>query len=330
MKENISPALSVIMVTPQSYETCRKTISFLRQQTARDKLEIIIVAPLADGLDLNAAELECFACYQVVTVGTLHSNGYCIAAGIRAARSTVVVYGEEHSYPEPPWAERLIARHQEAYAAVGCAMGNANPNTLTSWAHFYGQFGPVVEPVHAGPATYLAGHHTSYKRAVLLEYRERLAQLMDNECALHQDLRARGHVLYLESVVSQHVNISRWRAYCLLDFMGQRGFAAARADSGRWSKARCWFYAAASPLIPFVRSYRIGRDLKRTGRLRALAPQIFFIIFPALVCGMVGEALGYLWGDSPATYRRKIDMELNRYAYVAEQDRATQKNSVTL
>lgn len=330
MKENFTPALSVIMVTPESYATCRKTISYLRAQTARDQMEIILVAPSQDGLDLDAAELECFARYEIVAVGTLPSNGYGIAAGIRAAHAPVVVYGEEHSYPEPQWAERLIARHRENYAAVGFAMENANPKTLASWAHLYGQFGPVIAPVFAGTAIYLAGHHTSYKRAVLFEYGERLAQMMDNECALHLDLRANGHALYLENVVSQHVNISRWRAYCLLDYLGQRGFAAARAASGKWSRARRWSYAAASPLIPFVRLYRIRRDLVRTKRIGQLAPRIYFIILPALLCGMVGEALGYLLGDSPAAYTRKINIELNRYAHVTAQDKAAQQKSVTL
>jgi hypothetical protein len=314
------PALSVVMVTPRRYDTCRKTISYLRAQTTREQLEIVIVAPTSQQLGMDASELDNFHSYRVVELGIITSNGHAIAAGIHAARSPIVVYGEEHSYPEPAWAERIIARHREPHAAVGYAMGNANPATLTGWAHLYGQFGPVVEPVVPGIATYLAGHHTSYKRTVLLEYGPDLAQMMDNECALHIDLRAQGHTLYLEDVVSNHVNLSQWRAYFQLDYWGQRGFAAARAKAGNWSLGRRLLFVAGAPLIPFVRLSRIIRDLKRTGRMGKLAPQIFFVIFPALVCGALGEAQGYLVGDAPETYADKLKIELDRYSYITEAD----------
>lgn len=330
----MTPSLSVVMVTPRSYETCRTTLSYLRAQTVCEKMEIVIVAPSADDLQLVESELESFGAYQVVAVGKLTSNGAAIAEGIRAARAPIVVYGEEHSYPEPQWAERIIERHQESYAAVGYSMGNANPNTLTSWAHLYGQFGPVVEPVKPGKATFLAGHHSSYKREILLKYGPALGQMMDNECALHIDLRARGHELYLDNVISNHVNLSQWRTYCLLDYFGQRGFATARATAGKWSVGKRVAYALAAPLIPFVRARRIVRDLSRTGRLGTLAPQIFVIIFPALFCGAYGEAMGYLFGDAPGNYGKKITIELDRYAYITEEDSRTlrekQKTPVTM
>lgn len=309
------------MVTPTTYETCRTTLRFLRQQTVCEEIELIIVCPCVEELKPDTEEIDPFWGYQFIALDTLASNGTAIAAGIRAAKAPIVVYGEEHSYPTPEWAARLIARHQEPYAAVGYAMGNANPNTLTSWAHLYGQFGAVVEPVTPGPATVLGGHHTSYKRALLLDFGEMLAQMMDNECALHIALRARGHALFLENVVSNHVNISQWTSYCLLDYIGQRGFAAARFSAGRWSWSRRLFYAAASPLIPFVRLLRIRGHLIRTGRNKQFAPQIYLQIVPALLCGAWGEALGYLLGEAPTNHQKKIKFELDRYAHITPQDR---------
>ena len=47
-----SAELSVVIVTPDCYETIGKTMGYLRAQTARDRLEIVIVAPstLAKGV----------------------------------------------------------------------------------------------------------------------------------------------------------------------------------------------------------------------------------------------------------------------------------------
>jgi hypothetical protein len=313
------PDLSVIMVTPGRYSTCRKTISYLCAQTVRDRIELVIVAPSLAGLEADESELASFGGRQVVEVGDVVSSGDAMAAGIRAARAPVVVYAEEHSYPEPDWAEILIDEHRGSHAAVGCAMDNANPGAV-SWASLFGQFGPVVVPARSGVATFLGGHHASYNRDVLLQYGDLLGQLMSNECALHIDLRRRGYQLYLSGeAVSHHVNISRARTYFSLELMGQRGFAAARAKAGEWSVLRRAVYVAASPLIPLIRLRRIVHDVRRTGRGRELLPRILPIVVPALWCGAVGEALGYVAGaGSPA---KRTEIELDRYAYVRDRDR---------
>lgn len=45
MSDRPSPDMSVVLVTPDRYETIRQTIKHLRAQTVRDRLEVIIVAP---------------------------------------------------------------------------------------------------------------------------------------------------------------------------------------------------------------------------------------------------------------------------------------------
>ncbi len=315
------PLLSVVMVTPRSIQTCRRTIGYLGEQTIRQHVELVIVAPSRAQLELRDNELSEFHSWQLVELGRVHSTGTATAEGVRVARAPVVVYGEEHSYPEPQWARVLVERHREPYAAVGSAMGNANPQTLTSWAHLFGQFGPVVAPVTSGTTTWLAGHHTSYKRDALLGYGERLGEMLDNECALHIDLRERGHQLFLAGeAVSNHVNISRPSAYFRLDYLGQRGFAATRFRAGEWSLLRRFLYVAASPLLPLVRLRRIVRDIRRSGRAPQLLPRVLCIIIPALFCGAVGEAIGYLAGAGSGTSAEKLPMELNRHAYLQKGD----------
>jgi len=53
MTDNVSPKKSVIILTPDCYETIRKTIGCLRAQTMRDQLEIIVVASSASGLGMR-------------------------------------------------------------------------------------------------------------------------------------------------------------------------------------------------------------------------------------------------------------------------------------
>jgi hypothetical protein len=319
------PALSVFLVTREGYKTVRKTIGFLKRQTALDRLELILVAPSRQVLQLDEEDVAAFRWLQVVEVGQFENSGQAFAAAVQVARAEWVMYGEEHSYPAPNWAEVLIEAQRGPYGVVGCAMTNENPDTLTSWAHLLAQFGPVVVPVESGLAGYVAGHHSSYRREQLLEFGDDLPELLDGEIALHHALVARGHQLYLAAeAVSSHVNVSRFGAFVKLEFLGQRLFGALRARSLGWSWAKRLFYAAASPLIPLVRLVRASRDVRRVGSdSRNLVPWIYPIMAGAMVAGGVGEALGYLFGSGRVA-AQKIDLELDRYAYTVESDRLSE------
>ena len=312
-----APKITVVAVGDAAAD-CLMVLRSLSRQTARAVLEIIVVAPDHAGLDEGL--LDGFAVWQWLPLPPERLVGHAIAAAARVARAPFITYAEEHGYFHERWAERLIAAQEQGYAAVGFAMNNANPETLTSWAHLYGQFGPVVVPVASRPAAFLAGHHTSYRTALLLSYGDLLGDLLVNEEALFLDLRARGERMYLAGdAVSWHVNISSLPAYMRLDFLGQRGFAAMRARVGRWPWWKRAAYAAAMPLVPWVRLRRIIADIYRTGRQDMLLPRILAPMVPALLAGAVGECLGYLAGAG-ASAALRAPLEFHRDRYLAADD----------
>jgi hypothetical protein len=322
--DRTEPALSVVMLFPDGYESRRRAMRCLTAQTARSRIELVMVVSARSPCDADPADLSRFAAAQTVLVPSIEDPGHAFATGVRAARAPVVAYVEEHSFPEPQWGEALLRAHQAPVAAVGCAMGNANPRTLCSWANLFEEFGPVVAPAASGPASYLGGHHTSYKREVLLSYGEALGHLLDNETALHIDLRSRGYVLYLEgSAISNHTNISRIIPYFRQDYLGQRSFAASRAKAGRWSLVRRLAYVLAAPIIPLVRLKRIVGEIARARRTAQLLPRALLVLIPAVGCGTVGEVVGYLAGDSAANVRRKAEAELDRGRYLSATDAPT-------
>src|SRR5882724_9114742 len=114
-----SPEMSVVIVTPDSYETIRKTVEHLRAQTVKDRLEIVIVAPSAEQATPAGRELNDFSRFRIVPVGAIESIARAHAAGIRQASAPVIVLAEDHSFPEPGWAEALIEGHRQPWAAVG-------------------------------------------------------------------------------------------------------------------------------------------------------------------------------------------------------------------
>jgi len=93
--------LSVILVSPDNFATIRRTVSHLRAQTARDRIEVVIAAPGTGPLGLDPAELSDFGGYQVVEVGPITSTAAAKAAAVHHARAPLVALAEDHCFPEP-------------------------------------------------------------------------------------------------------------------------------------------------------------------------------------------------------------------------------------
>lgn len=312
---NISE-MSVVVVTPDHYGTVRETIQHLRAQTARDRLEIIIVAPSREGLDLQEADLSEFRHFLVVEAGAIRSIGEANAAGVRQAGAPVVALTEDHVFPDPGWAAALIEAHQKPWAAVGPEVHNANPQSLTSWADFLIGYGPWSAPATAGVVEHLPGHNSSYKRAVLLDYGPELETMLQAESVLHWDLRARGHQLYLEPKAKiAHLNFGLLSSWVPAQFHSGRLFAAVRAQA--WPPCRRLLYAAGAPLIPLVRLRRILRQVRRSGP-RQVAP---LPLLPALLFGLgvsaAGEMAGYVARAGDAQHRLAV-FEFHRVRHLGK------------
>ena len=315
-----TPALSAIVITLGGFDVIRRTVRHLRDQTAREQIELLIVTPSSNGLEYDPEQVAGFHSVRVIETGSINYTGEAHAAGVRAASAPAVVYVEEHSYPEPGWAEALIKAHDGPWDAVGGAILNANPGSMVSWASMLTDFGPWVAPVSGGEVDRLPPHHTSYKKLVLEEYGSRLAPLLEAETILIANLNKEGSGLYLEpGAVSGHVNVSTIRSYVKGEFLGGRLFGSGRARSHGWHLRRA-VYTLAAPAILLVRFQRVVGQIRRCGRQRELIPKVVPPLLLGLVSHTVGEVAGYLLGEGRAAEHRR-SIELNRFQHVAERDR---------
>ena len=204
-----SPAMSLIVITPDRYETIRKLMNHLNAQTIKERLEIVIVSPSIHTIDLDESQLQGFWGFCLVEFGPIQSSAEARATGIRKASAPIVAFTEDHSYPDPHWAEALLKSHEQPWAAVGPVIRNANPKSLISWANLLIEYGPWLEPASSGIMEHLPGHNSSYKRMILLDYGFELENLLEAETLLHWDLKAKGYDLYLESEAkTSHLNFS--------------------------------------------------------------------------------------------------------------------------
>jgi hypothetical protein len=291
--------MSVVIATPDRYDTIRKTMQYLRNQTVRDRLEIVVVAPSEESLGLDEEELAPFASFRVVEIGDVESLAAGNAAGVRAATAPVVALLEDHSRPEKGWAEAILETHRGDWAAVGPVMGNPNPGSAVSWADFLLGFGTWWIPTPSGEIDHLPTHNASYKRSVLLEYGPELETMLKAEIIMQWDMGARGHRLYLDSGARvYHVNFELLRSWLPVQLHAGRIFASVRSRG--WPLSRRSLYALGSPLIPWIRLRHVLRQVRLRDHV-GLPASVYPLIAVGLLTSALGEALGYALGIGDAS-----------------------------
>jgi Glycosyl transferase family 2 len=320
VSELARPALSVVLPTTSDFASVATTVRYLRRQTLANRLEVVFVAMGRPDFAADARACEKFHGIRVVLTDR-RSHGHACAEGVRAARADVVAFAEDHCFPEPGWAEALLAGYDSPdVAAVGPVFRNANPGTLVSWCDFVIGYGPWIDPRAGGDRPFLAGHNSSYRREVLLALGDRLAEALESETVLHLALRSQGKRLVVQpGAHAAHTNFGLFSVWLPVQYHSGRVFGAERAR--QWGWARRLFYAAASPLIPCVRLVRAARHLRSSPEQRPSLLELLPLLSIGLGADGLGQMIGYLAGGGGSP-RHLTAFEFRRVDFVPEGDRA--------
>jgi len=313
--------LSVVLVAGSGPSGIVRTMRHLAAQTARRRMEVLVVAESAAGFDLASLGGSEFAACRIVEVGPITERGAAAARGMLVASSPVVGLIEDHSFPEPEWAEALLRAHAGSWAGVGPAVGNANPESVGSWVNYILAYGGFAPPQPAGERDLLPWHNSSYKREALQPFEDRLGALLEWEGALQAELRSRGHTLYLEPAArTDHSNVSAPWSTVGLNMQRGRILGAQRAEREGWPAWRRVLQAAAFPLFPLLQLRHIRPQMQRLPVPPALRTRVFVGVVGTLGVLAVAEAWGLLAGEGDAVARME-DYELHRLRHLARRDR---------
>ena len=313
--------MSVVLVT-DTYEEILPVIERLRAQTARDRLEIVLVSPAGDRLRPGAGDtgLDSFARVQMVEAGFPVALGEARAAGVRAASAPLVFIGETHSYPHPRMAELLIEAHTGGWTAVVPGFGNANPDETASWAGFLLDYGAWSPGMEAGTLSHAPMYNASYRRSALLEFGDRLETALRGGDEMENGLRARNQRVYFEpSAKIDHLNVTNSAAWVRDRFLSGVLIAAARAR--RWSWRRRLFYVCASPLLPGLYLSKVRAGVRAWRRDQALPLGTLPLVVVGAVLKGAGEMIGYARGSGGTADEVMTDLELHRSAYASMRSR---------
>ena len=296
-QESVSevPALSVILVIGGQREREARALQSLLEQSAIDRMEILLYdlgpvdCPPIPGSDHPRVRLTRQTPDGLLAVAR--------ADGIRAARAPVICFMEEHCEMQPGTAEVFIRAHEGPWTAVGGDFINGNPDSVHSNQAFRMNYGIYVRPqVRGGPAHFVPGQNSSFKRDVLLRYDDKLEMLLNADLVLQRLMARDGcRFLYEPAARIAHRNENTFRSLATGIFYWNWCFSHVRAKLFRWSAARRIVWILLTPLIPWWRALKVLRYMPRFGLsafFRFLADLPFFIA--ASYCAAAGQIVGLL------------------------------------
>ncbi len=293
MSHVASPVLTAVVLMPRAFDELAAMLSHLTAQTLASRLEVVLVHTAAGRETLDRSAFTGFGAFKTVPVPAIPTVASGFVAGLSEATAPIVALIEDHVFLHPRWAEWVVEAHAAPCAAVAPRMRNGNPVTATSWANFLICFSDAFGVdsralVESGP-----GHNTSYKRAVLDQYRGELEPLYQSERMFHYRLREDGHTILAEPRAElAHVNISILGEALAHAFLGGVLFGAYRAKTMGMAEriARSIF----APLVPVLRLWRL---LAAGGYRRIMdggSPARALLLVPLLLLGhAAGEVAGY-------------------------------------
>ncbi len=296
------PALSVVVRIVGGGHFLRRCLAGLACQTDGASIEVIVpFDSTVSGIEPVRSEFPrvTFVDMGVVKTDAAVGSGALAhelydrrsAAGFSAGRGTILAQIEDYAVPDADWCQRVLDAHRLPHGVIGGAVLHGGQGVL-NWAVYFSDFWRYTPPLPEGPASYVTDINVSYKRTALDSVRE-VWRDRYNEVVVHHALNQRGVLLWLRPDILVCIDRGRLsvRGAVLERFFGGRLFAAVRIQG--MSPARRLVYITASPALPALLLFRMGRRALRSGDKwdRFLVGLPYLLILT--VCWCVGEMVGY-------------------------------------
>jgi hypothetical protein len=215
------------------------------------------------------------------------------AAGLLAARAPLVALIEDQELPAPQWVSAMLAAHRGTEAGIGGAIENRATTALTR-AIYYCDFGRYENPLPPSLPQSISDVNSSYKRAALDRIRH-LWSTTFQEITVNTALLQLGAQLRFEpaAIVYQMRPPISLRSALAERYIWGRSYSGTRARS--ISGLSRTAHSLASPILPFLLTFRILRDGVRRHTFRprlAVAPLVLLL----QTAWTAGEITGYLTG----------------------------------
>jgi GT2 family glycosyltransferase len=289
------PDLTVVIVSCNAAATVRECLESLRRQKTSRTFEVVLIDSSTDG----TMELvrQHFPEVQLLHFSERKYCGDGRNLGVARAASPLIAFLDADCVAADDWVERLCEAHEQPCVAVGGAIANREPNSVTAWAAYFCEFSRWIPGVPAQWMDDMAGANLSYKIKVLRAFMPFIEGTYCSDTELHWRLAAAGHAIRFEPTVKvYHTSLDKPLAYLRHEFLHGRSFARVRVAAGRISGFRRFAYAIGFPAVAGMLLFRIARRVLAAGGYC----HPLFVSSPLVAAGVLswslGESTGYVGG----------------------------------
>lgn len=281
-----SPILTVVLVVDKYRDRAKRVLHSLLEQDLAGELQVAVYDRAAQ----TAADLPEFhlpnVFYEAVdrklTLGQLQKRATLTIP------TDIIAFIEEHVTVPPGWAQESLRRHAEGYTGVTGTFLGGNPRYRTARVIFAITYGSYTLPHEPGEATKMPGDNSSFIRSKLLKYEADLEMLFNTDNLLVRRLVAEGEKMYRMPLALQHWNEDRFRDGWIGLFHWNQMYIRNRVILENWSALYQLLRFLATPLVPFVRTFKGYRQAKEN----ASAMGQFVADLPLAFLYHTGSALG--------------------------------------
>lgn len=317
-----TPDLSFVLSTTAELNDVLQTLTYISQQTIADRIELLIVTRKHEQ-SWTVPENIRSAMYDVKYVRLDNFNAVFEAFfhGTQLATAPYIVMIEDHVFPSPQWAEKILDAHQNGYDVVASGMKNGNPDTVLSWGNMLLDYGDFVIPTATGAVDKVPLHNVSFSRAVFERFGDTFLNLFAREGGLLDALHQEHFQMYMvDGTAIAHVNPSRLKSTINIRFDVGRLYAANRAMSQQWGVMKRLLYIGGAPLIPFIRLYRCWNWYFAGGKRGGEASRALSGLFFCLMIDALGQMVGYAVGMGEADVRLQHVDVVGRVIHIVPND----------
>lgn len=287
-----NPDLSVIIASYNSGNLLKECLDSLQNQRTEKTFEIVVVDSSPNGLTVGIGEK-----FPEVKWYQFPERKFCGDArnfGFSVARGEIIAFIDADCRADQNWADQILETHRSPYLAIGGAIANGNPQSITGWAAYFCEFSQWMPNTPSKPLRDIAGANMSYKRKAFEIFGPLIEGTYSSDTEFHWRLVRNGHYLqFVPSIIVFHHNIDRFWNFLRHEFDHGKFFSKVRVLEQKFSIWRRTVFILISPLLPILLFYR---TVRRVFKNRIYLKQ-FLCSFPLVFLGLsawsFGEFLGY-------------------------------------
>jgi GT2 family glycosyltransferase len=291
MSDQETPQLTVIVPCYNSERTISSCLSAILSQQTSIPYDVIVVDSSKD----RTAEIVAtdFPSVRLIRLSKRTYAGAARNVGVRATRAPYCLMIDSDCIARPDLIERAMSRHSEGeYAAVGGALRNGTPRSLSGWIGYLIEFKEFMPTTPLRIEKGVPTANITYRREVLVGHGGFDEQMwLSEDILLNWKISSSGHLIIFDPAVEvTHLNRTGWETILTYQVHLGRYSAEARRRGGL-PGGILLKYPVLVVLMPLVRTARAAEWFARHDRPVLL---LFAFIWPLYLLAAIFWSYGFL------------------------------------